>query len=390
MIPTSPRPAPHDMLPRMAHDEECRQGFVRSMRRIITSKLTPGHKTVYDARILPRVTEKYGREPIDRKEIKDSMAADPYHQMWGALLRTTQEMMWDSIIPGIVRQTDELNSAFTARQSNVNKKSTLKLNPDLKLPSYARNIDYHTMPGGYLVEGSDDDVSTGAIYEQSIHLYMMGGLGDYNDSIGDMLSAYIKHKYPDLKPQRILDIGCTVGHSTGPYVERFPEAELHAIDVSAPLLRYGFARAEALGNAIHFSQQNAECTEFEDESFDLIVSHIVMHETSYRGIQKILRECRRLVKPGGVVAHLEMLPFSKKTVLQQYLTDWDSYNNNEPFIGRMNELDMAKMLSDAGFSDDELFVDFVPIDFQKKDKGSTDYAHLIGMERHIFGARKAR
>ena len=34
------------------------------------------------------------------------------------------------------------------------------------------------------------------------------------------------------------------------------------------MLRYGHARAEAMGATIHFSQQNAECTDFADGSFD--------------------------------------------------------------------------------------------------------------------------
>lgn len=389
MNPNSPRPAVHDMLPHLAHDEESRQGFVRSMRRIITSRLTPGHQVVYEARILPKVIQEIGRPPEHRDEITPAMKADPYHQMWSSLLRNTQELMWDSIIPGVERQAEELNQRFVDSKSRSDSDGSLTLDPDLELPAYARKVDYHTMPGGYLSETSEDDVTSGAVYEQSIHLYMMGGLGDYNDGIGEMLSAYMLSKYPDLQPTRILDIGCTVGHSTIPYAEKYPDAEIHAIDLSAPLLRYGFARSQSMGKAVHFSQQNAESTNFEDNSFDLIVSHIAMHETSYSGIKKILKECRRIVKPGGVIAHLEMLPFSKKTVLQQYLTDWDSTNNNEPFIGRLNELDMAEMLREAGFTDEELYVDFVPIDFQKKDKGSIDYAHLIGAKRHIFGAKAA-
>ncbi len=377
-------------MPKLAHDEESRQGFVRSMRRIITSKLTPGHDVVYDARILPKVKKELGQVPEHRDQIEPAMKADPYHQMWSSMLRNTQELMWESIIPGVDRQIDDLNQRYLDRKAEPGHLGSLELDPDLELPSYARKIDYHTMPGGYLSQTSDNDVASGALYEQSIHLYMMGGLGDYSDGIGEMLSAYMLSKYPDLKPKRILDMGCTIGHSTHPYVQKYPDAEVHGIDLCGPLLRYGFARSQSLGRAIHFSQQNAECTKFEDNSFDLIVSHIMMHETSVSGVKKILKECRRLVKPGGVVAHLEMLPFSKKTVLQQYLTDWDSKNNNEPFIGRMNELDMGELLSDAGFSDEELYVDFVPIDFQKKDKNSIDYAHLIGAKRHIFGARAAK
>ena len=384
----SSRPAKHGIQPQPTHDDEARQGFIRGMRRIITSTLTPGHKIVYDARIAPELEKQIGRAPENRFELKERLKEDPYHQMWGALLRNTQEMMWNTVFDTVEKEFGSLNETFHSQQENGSK-STVRVNPDLKIPPYSRSVQNHLQPGGYHAEACDGDVSAGAAYDHSIHIYMMGGMGDHNDAVGEMLSAYVKWKYPDLKPARILDIGCSVGHSTLPYTDRFPDAEIHAIDLSAPLVRYGFARAESLGKAIHFSQQNAECTDFEDESFDLIVSHIMVHETSLNALKNILKEDRRLLKPGGLMAHLEMLPFSKKTPLQQYLTDWDSTNNNEPFIGKMNELDMRELLLEAGFSEDEAFVEFVPINFQSQEKSDLDYAHLIGTERHIFGARKA-
>ena len=86
----------------------------------------------------------------------------------------------------------------------------------------------------------------------------------------------------------------------------FPDAHIHAIDIAAPFVRYGHARAESLGVGIHFSQQNAEQTDFEDESFDLIVSHILLHETSAKALRNILRECHRLLRPDGLMVHAEI------------------------------------------------------------------------------------
>ena len=102
-----------------------------------------------------------------------------------------------------------------------------------------------------------------------------------------------------------LDIGCGVGHQTLPFVDAYPEAEVYGCDLGAPMLRYGHARAETLGKRVHFSQQNAEATDFDDESFDLVTSTIVLHETSARALSAIFRECRRLLRPGGMMAHSE-------------------------------------------------------------------------------------
>ncbi|WP_447525792.1 class I SAM-dependent methyltransferase [Parasphingorhabdus sp. NYA22] len=378
----------HEMMPQTTHDEASQLGYVRSLRRLITSQLTPGHKLVYDARISKEIEKDLGRPAKHRNEVKPYLEKDGYHQMWSAMLRTTQELMWNAVYRCVDRQAGELNSKFQ-QFKKIQGPGSLTIDPDFTIPPYSDRVDNHTQPGGYHSEIAEDDVTAGAAYEQSIHVYMMGGMGRFNDDVGKMLGHYVEWKYPDFRPLKILDIGCSVGHSTLPYTELYPEAEIHAIDLGAPLVRYGHARARSMGKAIHFSQQNAESTNFEDESFDLIVSHIMIHETSTKALTNILKECRRLLKPGGLTVHLEMLPFSKKTPLQQYLTDWDSVNNHEPFIGKMNDLDMNEVLRDSGFSEDERFVEFVPIGFDQPDKGSLDYTHLIGTERHIFGAQKA-
>ena len=79
----------------------------------------------------------------------------------------------------------------------------------------------------------------------------------------------------------------------------YPNAEVHAIDIGAPLLRYAHARAEALGKKVHFSQQNAEHTHFPDGSFDLIVSHIFPHEIPPFAIRKGALRFRVSVARGG-------------------------------------------------------------------------------------------
>ena len=54
--------------------------------------------------------------------------------------------------------------------------------------------------------------------------------------MGRRMITALRQRFPALKPRRILDLGCTVGNSTLPYAEAFPGAEIHAVDVSTPLL----------------------------------------------------------------------------------------------------------------------------------------------------------
>jgi ubiquinone/menaquinone biosynthesis C-methylase UbiE len=133
-------------------------------------------------------------------------------------------------------------------------------------------------------------------------------------------------------------------------VDAFPAAEIHGIDVAAPGLRYGHARANALGKAVHFSQQNAEHTDFPDGHFDLVVSHILLHETSREAIGNIFRESFRLLATGGRVLHADLpdirfLP----DLFQQVSVDQDHYDNNEPLWAGYYDLDLRALLQAAGF-----------------------------------------
>jgi SAM-dependent methyltransferase len=96
-------------------------------------------------------------------------------------------------------------------------------------------------------------------------------------------------------------MGCAIGNSTLEWKRAYPKAEVHGIDVGSGLLRYARARAALLGMPLHFSQQNAERTRFDDDSFDLVFTSAVLHETSARALPRILAECFRVLRPGGVL-----------------------------------------------------------------------------------------
>jgi len=57
--------------------------------------------------------------------------------------------------------------------------------------------------------------------------------------MGELLRGFLREREPAFAPRRILDLGCGVGNSTLPWAEGFPGAEVHAVDVAAPLLCAG-------------------------------------------------------------------------------------------------------------------------------------------------------
>ena len=100
------------------------------------------------------------------------------------------------------------------------------------------------------------DDAAACIYEQ-VALTTFPGLNE-NQQIHTLFTAQL----PAAGYRRILDIGCGYAKSALPFVDRFPDAEVFGIDLSAPVLKLGHHKAEASGRRLMLSQQNGERTTF--------------------------------------------------------------------------------------------------------------------------------
>lgn len=347
------------MLPIASLEEGARQSFVKSFKSFIQKEILPGLEPSYMHRAAKRFEKEYKRAPKDRHDIRKAMIGDPYFQAYASLNRISQELMWLSVIDSIDRQYDKLLE--TAKQL-MGKVGKVALAADYTPPKYITALDIHCMPGGYANDYDDEiDFAAGALYDRGVYLYGMGYGGPYNDDKGRSVSRYLQRNMPDFKPRRILDMGCAAGQSTVPYKELFPDAEVIGIDVAAPLVMYSHLRASGMGVDVTFEQKDASNTGYPDASFDLVVSHILLHETSGKALPAILRECRRILKPGGYMIHADLPPFGNMTDFMKFILDNETYYNNEPFWGAMRELDLVKLTADAGFPKDRIKMDTAPM-----------------------------
>lgn len=339
------------MLPETTHDEYAQTRFLLSFKNYIQTELDPLDKELVEKVAKPEFERQHGRQATTSQDVRKLMAAEPFHQFWLSSLRHQQELMWDNVADSVDRQIESLNAKFKAQKQPA---GSLRLNPDMEIPDYIEAFDNHRMPGSYYFQEAGDDLRAGALFDGAAALYHVNRNGGrMNDARGWTLIDHVETRFPELgAPRRILDMGCCVGHSTMTYCEHWPEAEVYGIDIGAPLLRYAHARAEYLGRKVHFSQQNAETTDFEDGYFDLILSSAVLHETNRRATQQIFAECHRLLRPGGVMAHLEVpVRYSDLGVWEQIRVDWEAQVNNEPFIAGIARLDLAGMAAAAGFKE---------------------------------------
>jgi len=347
----------HELLVTGSHDEVNRQHYVSRLRMHILNQIGGGMRQVYENRVKPAFEKDNGRAPGTEREIHKAMLADTYGRTWSTMMVNCQDMVWDSVRPALERAQPDLNEKVRGVNARF---GSLTLNPDMDIPKYVAASDIHRMPGNYHVERSEEDASQGALYDRGRFVYNAGAAGPFADGIPRTMAAYIKARWPDFKPKRILELGCTIGTSTVPFVDAFPDAEVHAIDVCAPVLRYGHARAEALEKPIHFHQMNAEDMSFDDGEFDLIFSCIMFHETSRKAYPRILEECHRVLGDGGLMAHTELTPVSNMDLFDAFYIDWDAYYNNEPFYQTYTSLDPEEWVTGAGFETDKFWQVSIP------------------------------
>ncbi len=338
---------PEPMLPTTTHDEQALQDFVRDFRRFLRLDVMPGASEVYAQEVGPALARDLDGAPPSYHDIRPAMMQNGYYQLWSALQRRSQELMWESVTQPTERELDELIARYLDAAKRTPAGGSLTLDSKLDVPSYHTAVDIHLQPGGYHTEFVADDISAGSLYLGGFPIYIDGELGPMSDGIGHSLVSYLQREYPDFVPEQILDMGCAVGNSTLPWADAFPNAALAAIDVAAPCLRFAHARAELLGAKVDFSQQNAEATRFEAQSFDLIVSHIVLHETSRTALSNILDETYRLLRPGGLMLHLDVP--RGDTAFGQFMSQWETYNNNEVFSAYMTDVDLLPLAKAAGF-----------------------------------------
>jgi hypothetical protein len=290
----------HAVFPSTSHDEIERINYLAQMNRHLAARVVPGVTPPYDKRDAPAYKPEHGRPIGHRHEARKALLADPAFQTWSALRRATMEQRQQAGRWTALLQREELaRKAAELTEGDPR----LELDPTIKIPRYVSAVDHHCMPGSYHTEYFPGDVTNGANYDHAGFVTTGGLLGKFTDGGGQAVVKWVKKNLPDFKPKKILEIGGTVGHSSLPLAQAYPDAELTIVDLGTPVLRYGLARAKSLGvNNVRFVQASGEdLSRFPDHSFDWVQTTMFLHELSLPALRNILRESRRLVKDGGIV-----------------------------------------------------------------------------------------
>lgn len=350
----------HDLELDKTIENRARERFASSLRAFVLHDMANDLRQDYDEHVVAEAQRDAG-VPSTGPEVHKRMRGRDAFNMYSSMRCTAQELVWNSVIDSVNANAGKLAQQFesvTAAGTDV--LGSLTVNAELDIPRYVSSVDVHLMPGNYDGREHADTLLPGAVYDNGFNVFAFGAMGKQLNDIGCSMANFIRLKFPDFAPQRILDVGCTIGHNTLPWKQTFPAADVHGVDIAAACLRYAHARAESLGVAAHFHQQNAESLEFDDNSFDVVFSSMFLHELPLKSIRAFLNEAHRVLRPGGIMLHMELPPNNALGAFDAFYLDWDGYYNNEPFYKNFRDQDYRELCASAGFSPDAFFESVMP------------------------------
>lgn len=348
-----------EALVRPGLDEVGRQRFCSALRRFAIQDMPARLEEDFQERVKP-IGEAQGARYDNARSIAAAMAPEMSFRLYGTLRYNAQEMCFLSVQEPVERALPEMIEVARQAVEQSPAGGSLRLDPDLVIPDYVSDLDIHLTPGCFHSEWVADDVAQGAVVSFGAQVLTASMNHRSWGGVAKVISRWIRHERPDFRPLRMLDIGTSSGKNLIPYVQAFPGVEAHGVDIAAPLLRYGHAIAEHHDAPIHFSQQNAERLDFPDEYFDLIVSSFFFHEIPPASTAMVLAECRRLLRPGGLMVHQELPATCLVDAWEDYFWNWDTANNNEPYYTQFRALDPIALCTAAGFEQGRSFAHILP------------------------------
>jgi ubiquinone/menaquinone biosynthesis C-methylase UbiE len=96
---------------------------------------------------------------------------------------------------------------------------------------------------------------------------------------------------------KVLEVGCGTGFFTLNLMLAGVIGEAHVTDISPGMVSVAERNAKQLGLTVHGKVADAETLPYDDDTFDLVVGHAVLHHIP--DVELALREVVRVLKPGG-------------------------------------------------------------------------------------------
>jgi SAM-dependent methyltransferase len=327
---TAVRTAPIGDVLDWSTDELRRVHTLLGLRRYWMRSLYPQLRRDYDRRV-----GGLDSPPASLHEARPVAAELPGLAYFNWLDRYVQHRLWEEVGRMADRRLEEHPHLLEPDDSDL---GTLVVDDGFDQPDYYADYDFHRQSGG--IWRDDRGALVYALGARVIHV---------NSRDPFALHEHLARGIPADSPARVLDLGCGFGKTTIFLKQRWPDAQVVGVDLSAPVLRLGRKLASERGLSIDWVQADAENLPEADRSFDVVTLSMMLHELPMNAIVGTLAEARRVLRPGGVFVALETRLTGHP--LRDLLGAYHSEITGEPYINAFRDRDFASLARQAGFRD---------------------------------------
>lgn len=207
-------------------------------------------------------------------------------------------------------------------------------------PSYYLQ-NFHYQKDGYLSEMSAN------LYDLQVEILLAGCA----DAMRRRILAPLKTELSQIPQQKIklLDVACGTGRTLKFIRATLPKASLYGIDMSQTYLRKANQLlSEISGELPQLAQANGEELPYSDNYFHAVVSIFLFHELPSQSRQRVIEECFRVTKPGGIFVICDSIQKGDHPPFEIILDEFP-IQYHEPYYKHYTTDSLIKRLEKAGF-----------------------------------------
>ena len=205
---------------------------------------------------------------------------------------------------------------------------------------YLQNFHYQT--DGYLSDMSAN------LYDLQVEILFNGAA----DAMRRRILAPLKAGLAQTVPQhqiKVLDVACGTGRTLRFIRSTLPKASLYGVDLSPSYLRKANQLLSELpGELPQLVQANGEELPYLDNCFHAVTSVFLFHELPPQARQRVIEECFRVTKPGGIFVICDSM---QKGDYPAFETIMDNFpvRFHEPYYKHYTTDNLVERLEKAGF-----------------------------------------
>ncbi len=219
-------------------------------------------------------------------------------------------------------------------------------NPQIQYPDYYLR-SFHAYAEGNMSWQAAWEVEVAA---KAVHAGIWQDAGkDGDQKLRDSYHQLLLEHIPQA-PAAIVDLGCSVGMSTAALQAIYPQAQITGVDLSPYFLAVASynAQHQSSTQTIQWVHAAAESTGLPSNSCDLVSIFLMCHELPQSATLEIFQEAKRLLRPQGHLAIMDMNPQSPiYAQMAPYI--FTLLKSTEPYLDQYFTLDIEAALVQAGF-----------------------------------------